>query len=83
MVGTLADTVELMLSSDYKDRFKAEYYQLELRYLALKEMLADWDNGSLSFTPSSDREIYNFQLDAMSQYMSVLSRRAKDEEIDL
>lgn len=83
MVNSLNETVELMTSSDYKERFKAEYYQLELRYLALKKMLADWDNGSLSFTPASNREIYNFQLDAMSQYMNLLSRRAKDEEIDL
>lgn len=28
----LKDTVEMMTSSDYKERFKAEYYQLKLRY---------------------------------------------------
>lgn len=28
----LKDTIELMQSSDYKDRFKAEYYQLADRY---------------------------------------------------
>ena len=28
----LKDTIELMQSTDYKDRFKAEYYQLIERY---------------------------------------------------
>ena len=42
MINSLNETVELMLSSDYKDRFKAEYYQLEYRYNKLKKMLEDW-----------------------------------------
>lgn len=28
-MNELKDTIELMNSSDYKDRFKAEYYQLQ------------------------------------------------------
>ena len=36
---TLADTVELMGSDDYKDRFKAEFYQTRLRMLKLFDML--------------------------------------------
>lgn len=35
----LSDTVELMNSADYKDRFKAEYYQVVIRYQKLKAML--------------------------------------------
>ena len=27
----LKDTIELMQSSDYKDRFKAEYFQVAIR----------------------------------------------------
>ena len=27
----LKDTIELMKSNDYKDRFKAEYYQVKIR----------------------------------------------------
>ena len=45
MVNSLNETVELMTSSDYKDRFKAEYYQLEYRYNKLKKMMDDWDSG--------------------------------------
>lgn len=29
-MNELKDTIELMNSSDYKDRFKAEYYQLKV-----------------------------------------------------
>ena len=39
MVNSLNETIELMTSSDYKDRFKAEYYQLEYRYNKLKKMM--------------------------------------------
>ena len=28
----LQDTIELMNSAEYKDRFKAEYYQAKIRY---------------------------------------------------
>ena len=35
----LKDTVSLMQSADYKERFKAEYYQLVIRYKKLKAML--------------------------------------------
>ena len=31
----LKDTVEMMNSNDYKERFKAEYYQLVTRYKGL------------------------------------------------
>ena len=30
------DTIELMQSEDYKERFKAEYYQTKIRYERLK-----------------------------------------------
>ena len=35
----LKETVDLMNSSDYKERFKAEYLQLEIRTKKLKEFL--------------------------------------------
>lgn len=39
----LNDTVEMMNSEDYKERFKAEYYQTVIRYGKLKNMLDRWD----------------------------------------
>ena len=35
MIKTLKDTVELMNSEDYRDRFVAEYKQLVIRYKGL------------------------------------------------
>ena len=32
------DTIELMQSEDYKERFKAEYHQTKLRYERLKAL---------------------------------------------
>ena len=44
-IKTLEETVDLMLSSDPDDQFKAEYFQLENRFITLNEMLAEWDEG--------------------------------------
>ena len=35
----LKDTVALMESADFKDRFKAEYYQTKIRYEKLHTMI--------------------------------------------
>lgn len=82
-IETLKDTVEPMCSEDYKERFIAEYAQVEIRHRGLKKMLKKWDDGKLEFTPTCDREIYNEQLMAMEDYMSVLCKRADIEGIDV
>ena len=79
----LADTVEMMNSSDYKERFKAEYAQLVIRVNGLKNMLDKWDRGELDFTPTCPREVYNDQMEYMVNYMTVLADRAYMENIDL
>lgn len=79
----LEDTVDMMISSDYKERFKAEYYQLVIRYGGLKNMIKKWDNGTLSFTPTCPRNIYDMQLKAMEDYLNVLKARAIKEGVDL
>lgn len=76
-------SADLMLSTDYKDRFVAEYLQLKNRYEGLSRMLVNWDNGTLVFTPTCPRETYNFQLRAMKDYMDILIVRAKIENIKL
>ena len=82
-IKTLKDTVEPMCSEDYKERFIAEYAQVEIRHRGLQKMLKKWDEGELEFTPTCDREIYNEQLMAMEDYMSVLCKRAHIEGIDI
>ena len=40
-------TVDLMNSSDYKDRFKAEYLQTKIRYEKLHKMCIKYEAGTL------------------------------------
>ena len=79
----LTDTVELMISADYKDRFKAEYYQIEIRYNKLKAMCEKWDQGELDFTPTCPRALYSIQIQAMGTYLATLANRAELEGIEL
>lgn len=78
----LLATVVDMKSSDYKKRFEAEYRQLKIRYVSLKKMCEKWDAGELDFTPTCPRTVYDKQMAAMVDYLSVLEVRAFDEGID-
>ena len=79
----LKDTVEMMNSTDYKERFKAEYQQVVIRYKKLKDMLDKWDNDKLTFTPTCPRSTYNMQIKAMTDYIAVLEARAVMENVEL
>ena len=79
----LRDTVSLMESTDYKDRFKAEYYQLVIRFNKLQAMLEKWDKGVLPFTPTCPRSTYNIQVKAMTDYIAILEARAVMEGVEL
>lgn len=79
----LKDTVQMMNSADYKDRFKAEYYQIVIRYRKLKAMLEKWDKEELNFIPTCPRSTYNMQIAAMTDYIAVLEARAVMEGVEL
>lgn len=79
----LKDTIEMMTSEDYKERFKAEYYQIKIRYGKLKYMLERWDNGILDFIPTCPRSTYDLQISAMKDYIAILEARAVIEGIEL
>ncbi len=79
----LKDTVSMMESTDYKERFKAEYNQLAIRFEKLKSMLNEWDAGTLPFTPTCPRSTYNIQIRAMADYLAILEARAMIEGISL
>ena len=83
MPNELRDTIEMMNSEDYKERFKAEYYQVVIRYQKLKSMLDKWDNDQLEFTPTCPRSTYNVQIAAMTDYIAVLEARAVMEGVEL
>jgi hypothetical protein len=83
MPNELRDTIEMMNSGDYKERFKAEYYQVVIRYQKLKAMLDKWDSDQLEFTPTCPRSTYNMQITAMTDYIAVLEARAVMEGVEL
>ena len=75
--------IELMKSEDYKDRFRAEFYQLEDRIDKLENMLEKYKAGTLNFTPSCSYELLNNQLKAMNEYLLYLTIRAEIEGIEI
>ena len=79
----LKDTVSLMLSGDYKERFMAEYHQLHERFAGLSSMVEKWDAGTLDFTPTCPRSTYDMQKRAMVDYLAVLEARAVMEGVEL
>ena len=79
----LKDTIEMMTSEDYKERFKAEYYQLLFRVDSLTSMLIKWKNNMLDFKPKCSKETLEYQLLYMQGYLDILRLRAEIEEIDL
>lgn len=82
-ITELEQTANLMVSADYKDRFRAEYAQVKIRMKKLKSMLNKWDSGDLDFTPTCPMDIYNSQIKAMTDYCIVLEARASMEGIIL
>lgn len=79
----LKDTVEMMNSKDYKERFKGEYWQLLLRLDSLCGMLTRWEHGMLDFTPKCSKETLENQVIFMQGYLASLRLRAEIEGIDL
>lgn len=79
----LQDTVDLMLGTDFKDRFKAEYYQLDNRIAGLQRVLKGYKEGTLNFTPNCPYQVLYEQLMYMKAYRDVLDARAEIENIEL
>jgi hypothetical protein len=75
----LKQSVDLMLSEDYKERLVAEHMQLKSRIEGLNDFLTKWNDGNLDFTPKSFMSVFESQLNAMRQYFEALERRLKDE----
>ena len=79
----LKDTIDMMNSPDYKERFKAEYVQLSIRIEKLQNMLERWNAGELDFEPTCSFDLLAAQLNAMSAYIFILKMRAEVEGIEL
>jgi hypothetical protein len=79
----LNDTITLMQSENYKERFKAEYYQTKIRYDKLHKMIVKYDANKLEFTPNCTVELLKKQAEAMGRYLYCLEVRAVVEDIEL
>lgn len=79
----LQDTIALMNSEDYKERFKAEYFQTKIRYDKLHKMLVKAEAKTLDFQPSCPLSTLISQKRCMGEYLKQLEIRAEIEGIDL
>lgn len=73
----------LMTSADFKDRFKAEYWQLKDRYEKLSAMIAKYEADKLGFTPMCPIGILKEQRSFMLGLIYMLQRRAAIENVEL
>lgn len=80
---TLRETVGLMNSEDYRDRFIAEYLQTKIRYMSLHKMCIRYEAGTLRFTPKCSLELLKEQKSYMGNYLRCLEVRAEIEGITL
>lgn len=79
----LKDTIEMMNSTDYRERFIAEYHQTKSRYNKLFDMVVKYKAGTLGFKPRCSIELLTEQLRAMGNYLMLLEVRAEIEGITL
>ena len=78
-----AATSTMMLSPDYKERFKAEYWHVKHRYDRLHNMVVKYEAGTLDFTPNCPLDLLKEQKAAMGKYLYTLEVRAQIEKVDL
>lgn len=83
----LKETVELMNSEDYKERFVAEYHQVKIRYEKLKNFCnkieVETMLGKEVTKHDCPLELLREQQKYMGLYLSVLEKRALIESIVL
>lgn len=78
----LVETVNLMCSRDFKDRFIAEYAQLVIRLSKLNDVLNNTSDVSHEVDDTT-RALMLKQRDAMESYKMCLKKRADILGIDL
>ena len=75
--------IQLMRSSDWKDRFRAEVMELSTRLERLDNMLEKYRNNALEFIPNCPYDILYEQSIYMRQYLRILQERSEIEDIKL
>ena len=79
----LKDTIDKMNSTDYKERFIAEYEQVRIRRTKLASMIEKYRMGTLDFEPTTPIGILMTQVAIMDSYCLLLKQRAILENIEL
>lgn len=91
----LKDTIEMMQSADYKERFKAEYLQLKIRYEKLKAFNNKIEAAYRTECERPDKkkvempkhdcpcDLLRDQQSIMEQYLHILEVRAVIEGVEL
>jgi hypothetical protein len=81
--NSMAYSVPLMFSDDYRSQFVSEYIQISIRAKKLKLMIEKIESGSLKFTPLSPIEMLKEQLKSMETYINFLEFRSRIEKIEI
>lgn len=74
---TFKETIPMMMSDNYSDRLKAEYFQLKIRTEEIKEGLDRYPR------PLINLELLAAQYKAMQMYQRILEARLVEEDIDI
>lgn len=91
-IKELSQTCEMMCSKDYRERFKAEFYQLKIRTEKLENFLAKikaqyhYVNDCIEddkIKHDCDENILEEQLDNMKNYLFIMKQRAFIENINI
>lgn len=85
---TLGDTAEMMKSKDYKERFKAEYFQTKIRYEKLKSFNTKIEAAQITEAVEMPKHdcpdaLLQEQQSVMGHYLHLLEIRAEIEGVDL
>lgn len=72
----LENTIELMKSKDWRDRFVAEYLQTKIRYDRLHELIIRREVGMLDFKTPIPLKSWQTQARHMGLYLYELEKQA-------
>lgn len=79
----LKDTIEMMTSPDWKDRFIAEYLQTKIRYNKLHKLIIKREVGNHGFDTPIPLESWKAQASYMGLYLYELEKQAEIHGIEL
>ena len=86
-ITSLDQTIGYMISADYKDRFKAEFWQLSIRASKLEHYIKRIKDaraaGAQEPPHDCSIELLEEQLDCMYDYCRILLKRGLVEHINL